>query len=237
MKPSNNKVPKHIGIILDGNRRFSKRLMMKPWKGHEFGAKKVEKLFEWCREFNIKELTLYAFSLENFYRPKKEFCYLMNLFKKELKKLLNDKKVDKYKIKIRFIGRIHMFDKDLQKLIKKVMDKTKNYGNYIVNIAMAYGGRQEVIDAVMKIAYNLKKGRLRLEDINEEVFSKNLYLELKDKINTLEPSLIFHPTKTYIGVQKTGSWRNIIAINFQTNKLILSSLKRCLCKNLCCLLK
>jgi len=199
MKPSNNKVPKHIGIILDGNRRFSKRLMMKPWKGHEFGAKKVEKLFEWCREFNIKELTLYAFSLENFYRPKKEFCYLMNLFKKELKKLLNDKKVDKYKIKIRFIGRIHMFDKDLQKLIKKVMDKTKNYGNYIVNIAMAYGGRQEVIDAVMKIAYNLKKGRLRLEDINEEVFSKNLYLDS-------EPQLI---------IRTGGEKRTSNFLNFQ----------------------
>ena len=63
-------VPKHIGIILDGNRRFAKKLMLKPWKGHEWGAKKVEKLFEWCRELDIKELTLYTFSLENLNRPK-----------------------------------------------------------------------------------------------------------------------------------------------------------------------
>src|SRR3989344_241599 len=76
----NSKVPKHIGIILDGNRRFARKLMLKPWKGHEWGAKKVEKLVTWCEELGIKELTLYAFSLENFNRPKEEFNYLMNLF-------------------------------------------------------------------------------------------------------------------------------------------------------------
>ena len=72
---------------MDGNRRFSKRLMMKPWLGHEWGAKKVEKLLNWCKEYGIKELTLYAFSLENFDRPKKEFNYLMNLFKEEFTRL------------------------------------------------------------------------------------------------------------------------------------------------------
>ncbi|MBU2633869.1 MAG: di-trans,poly-cis-decaprenylcistransferase [Nanoarchaeota archaeon] len=176
MKPTKNQVPKHVGLILDGNRRFSKKLMMKPWKGHEFGARKVEKLFDWCKELSIKELTLYAFSLENFYRPKKEFDYLMNLCKKEFKCLLKDKRLDESKIKVRFIGRIQMFDKELQKLMKEVMDKTKNNNNYVVNFAMAYGGRQEVIDAVMKIGDKLKKGKLKLEDINEDVFSKNLYI-------------------------------------------------------------
>ena len=73
-------VPRHVGIILDGNRRFSKKLMLKPWKGHEYGAKKIESLLEWCKELNIKEITLYCFSIENFNRPKKEFNYLMNLF-------------------------------------------------------------------------------------------------------------------------------------------------------------
>ena len=67
----------HIGIILDGNRRFAKRLMKEPWKGHEWGARKVEKLFDWCKELNIREITLYAFSVENFNRPKIEFDYLM----------------------------------------------------------------------------------------------------------------------------------------------------------------
>ena len=71
------KVPKHVGIILDGNRRFAKRLMIKPWMGHEWGIEKVEKLFEWCKELDVKELTLYAFSIQNFNRPKNEFDYLI----------------------------------------------------------------------------------------------------------------------------------------------------------------
>ena len=176
MESTNNNVPRHIGIILDGNRRFSKRLMMKPWKGHEFGAKKVEALFKWCHEYNIRELTLYSFSIENFYRPKREFDYLMKLFKKELNKIIKDKRLEKYQIRVRFIGRIQMFDKELQRLIHIVMENTKKYEKHTINMAMAYGGRQEVIDAVMKIASDLKKGKLRLEDINEDLFSKNLYL-------------------------------------------------------------
>ena len=82
MEPSNNEVPKHVGIILDGNRRFAKKLMLKPWKGHEWGYEKVRNLFEWCKEYRVMELTLYAFSIENFDRPKEEFDYLMNLFNK-----------------------------------------------------------------------------------------------------------------------------------------------------------
>src|SRR3989338_1986862 len=109
MRYINSKVPKHIGIILDGNRRFSKRLMMKPWKGHEWGAKKVEMLFNWCKELGIKEITLYAFSVENFNRPKEEFGYLMNLFRIEFNRLIKDNsKVHKNRIRINFIGRLWM---------------------------------------------------------------------------------------------------------------------------------
>ncbi len=183
MRGSNNKVPKHIGIILDGNRRFSKRLMVKPWKGHEYGAKKIEKLLEWCKELGIKELTLYAFSIENFNRPKKEFDYLMNLFRKEFSRLKDDKRIHENKIRINIIGRIHMFPKMVQESMNEVMEKTKDYKDYIINFAMAYGGRTEVIDAAKKIAEMVKNGKLNVEDINEEVFSKNLYF--KD-----EPDLI-----------------------------------------------
>ena len=95
--------PKHIAIILDGNRRFAKRLMAKPWEGHEFGAKKVAKLLKWCMELGVKELTLYAFSLENFHRPRKEFNYLMKLFRDAFEKArhnreIHDKKIDISKI-------------------------------------------------------------------------------------------------------------------------------------------
>lgn len=177
-----NKVPKHIAIILDGNRRFSKRLMIKPWKGHEWGAKKVEKLFDWCKELGIKELTLYSFSVQNFNRPKKEFDYLMNLFKKEFEKLKDDPRIHENKIRINVIGRIWMFPKDVQDRMKLIMEKTKSYNEHIINFAMAYGGREEVIDATRKIAEQIKKGELDIDQINEETFSKNLYMNDEPEI-------------------------------------------------------
>ena len=178
-----NKVPKHIGIILDGNRRLARRLMLKPYKGHEWGAKKVEKLFDWCKELGVREITLYSFSVENFNRPKEEFDYLMKLFKKEFDRLKNDKRLDEDKVRINFIGRIWMFPKELQETMHELMEKTKNYDNYIVNFAMAYGGRAEVIDAVKKIAEQVKKDKIDVNSINEESFSRNLYI-------TDEPDLI-----------------------------------------------
>ncbi|MCD4666201.1 di-trans,poly-cis-decaprenylcistransferase [archaeon] len=169
------KVPKHIGIILDGNRRFAKRLMLKPWMGHEWGSKRVEKLFEWCVELDIKELTLYALSLDNMKRPKKEFDYLMDVFRKEIGALIDDKRLDDNKIKINFIGRLWLLPKNLQNLMDKVVEKTKDYDKHVINIALAYGGKAEVIDAAKKIAEQVRLGKLNVDDINERTFSKNLY--------------------------------------------------------------
>lgn len=183
MKPTEGKVPKHIAIIMDGNRRFSKRLMMKPWKGHEWGAKKVEKLVDWCKDFGVKEMTLYAFSVENFNRPKKEFDYLMNLFIDSFDKMKDDKRIYESKIKINIIGRIWMFPQEVQMRMKDIMEKTKDHDQYTINFAMAYGGRTEVIDATKKIAEQVKQGKINVEDINEECFSRNLY-------NPDEPELI-----------------------------------------------
>ena len=176
MKPTTSLVPRHLGIILDGNRRFSKRLMAKPWKGHEWGARKLEKLLEWVSEYGIKELTLYAFSIENFDRPKREFNYLMKLFEKEFSKLLKEERIHKEKIRINFIGRIWMFPKKVRDKMYKLMDITQNYNKFIVNFAMAYSGRAEILDATMKIAEEVEEGRLNVNEINEEVFEKNLYL-------------------------------------------------------------
>jgi tritrans,polycis-undecaprenyl-diphosphate synthase [geranylgeranyl-diphosphate specific] len=176
MKMKKNKVPNHIGVILDGNRRFSRKLMMKPWKGHEWGVKKVEKLLEWASELEIKELTLYAFSYENFNRPKKEFEYLMDLFRKSFDKMKVDPRIHDKKIKINVIGRTWMFPKDIQEKMKEVMDLTSKYDSYIVNFAMAYGGRAEVIDAVKKISEQVKEGSITIDEINEETFSRCLYM-------------------------------------------------------------
>ncbi len=167
---------KHIGIILDGNRRFSKKIMKAPWKGHEYGAKKLKNLVEWCKELDIKELTLYAFSMQNFNRPKEEFDHLMRIFKENFEKLKDDKKIDEYGIKIRVIGRIHLFPKDVYEAMKHIMEKTKNNSNYIINFAMAYGGQEEIIDAIKKIGRKIDSGELKTEDINKEIVNKNLYM-------------------------------------------------------------
>lgn len=172
-----NKVPKHIAIILDGNRRFSKRLMMKPWKGHEWGAQKVEKLFDWCVELGIKELTLYCFSIENFNRPKIEFDHLMHLFSEEFEKIKTREDIHKNKVCINFIGRLNMFPEDVQNRMNHLMDMTKDYDNYTINFAMGYGGRAEIIDAVKQLAEKVKTGAVDIEKINEEIFSKELYTD------------------------------------------------------------
>ena len=177
-------VPKHISIILDGNRRYAKKLGMHPWKGHEYGVKKLGQLLEWCRELGIKELTLYSFSTENFNRTKTEKDFLLNIFKQEFNKLKYKEEIYKNKIRINVIGRLHMFPKDIQKSIKEIMKKTKNHNNFIVNFAMAYGGRQEIVDAFRNIIKHSKK--LKPNQINEKLITNNLYLKN-------EPDLVIRP--------------------------------------------
>jgi tritrans,polycis-undecaprenyl-diphosphate synthase [geranylgeranyl-diphosphate specific] len=166
----------HIGIILDGNRRFAKKLMKQPWKGHEEGAKRVEELFDWCKELGIKELTLYCFSLENFKRTKEEVEFLMSLFRKEFERLGNDKRIEKDKVRINFIGQKELLGKDLQELMNQIEKKTREHNNFILNFAIAYSGRQEILSAVKSL---VKSGK----EINEENFTESLLL--KD-----EPDLI-----------------------------------------------
>lgn len=173
-------VPKHIGIILDGNRRFAKRLMLKPWKGHEWGAEKFRKFLEWSFELGIEEITAYVFSIQNFQRPKEEFDVLMNIFKQEAQRLLEPKNLEELKAretKIRYIGRLWMLPSDLQELAHKIMDVTKNNRKRAINFAMAYGGREEIIDAVRAIAEEAKEGKLDPSKIDEKVISSHLWLD------------------------------------------------------------
>lgn len=168
--------PKHIGIILDGNRRFAKRLMMKPWEGHKLGFEKLKKLFQWCKELDIKELTLYCFSMQNFNRPKREFDFLMKIFDEALKEALTNEDIHKNRIRIKVIGRWRLFPENVQEGIKKVMEATKDYDNYQVNLAMAYGGREEVTDCIRKIARKIKAGKIDPEKVDENVINENIYL-------------------------------------------------------------
>jgi tritrans,polycis-undecaprenyl-diphosphate synthase [geranylgeranyl-diphosphate specific] len=171
----NNMMPKHIGIILDGNRRFAKKLMLQPWKGHEWGAKKVEALFDWCKELGIREMTLYAFSMQNFNRPKEEFDYLMKTFLEFFEKAKTNKKIHTNRIAIRFMGRIELFPKEVHDKMVELMDATKGYSDYVVNFAMAYGGREEMVDAIKKIGRRIESGEISDKEITEELVAKSLY--------------------------------------------------------------
>lgn len=171
-----DKLPRHVALILDGNRRFAKRLNLDPWKGHEWGEKKVQKVLDWAKESGVKELTFYAFSLQNFNRPKVEFDYLMKLFLEAAKKLLNDERLEENNIKIRFIGRISLFPSDVQEFMKRLMEKTKDNSGYVINFAMAYGGREELVDSFKKIYPKIKSGEVGIKDIDEALINDNLYM-------------------------------------------------------------
>jgi tritrans,polycis-undecaprenyl-diphosphate synthase [geranylgeranyl-diphosphate specific] len=160
----------HVGIILDGNRRYAKNLGKNPWEGHKEGAKRIEDLFNWCLELNVKELTLYCFSTENFKRSNKEVNFLMQLFKREFKKLGKDKRIIKNGIKIKFIGDREKLDKELRDIINNLEEKTKENTNFKVNFAIAYSGRQEILSAIKKLVKEKK-------EINEANFENCLWLK------------------------------------------------------------
>lgn len=170
-----NQVPEHVAIIMDGNRRFATELGLPPDTGHLFGRDKLEEVLEWCFELQIKNLTVYAFSTENFERDSSEVKTLMDLCKEELKRASKDSRMHKNQVRIRVLGRLETLPKDIAKSAQYVMDETKDYDKHSFNIALAYGGREEIIRAIQKIAGDVKEGSLKIEDIQEPIVSKYLY--------------------------------------------------------------
>lgn len=168
--------PKNIAIILDGNRRYARKIGMQPWQGHSFGAEKVEDLLKWCRDLGIKELTLYSFSMDNFKRPEREKKAIFELFKKNFEKLEKDDRLMKNGIKVKFIGRINMFPKKIEEKMRSLMEKTKNNDKFTVNFAMAYSGKAEITDSVRKIINKINNKEINIGNINEDLIKNNLYL-------------------------------------------------------------
>ncbi|MCJ7731977.1 polyprenyl diphosphate synthase [Candidatus Bathyarchaeota archaeon] len=167
--------PNHIGVIMDGNRRWAKQRDMIPWEGHWEGADKTEQFLDWCLELNVKTITLYSFSTENFKRDPEEVAELFKLFENTLERVIKSDIIHKNKVRIRAIGRIETLPESLQELIKRVEDSTKDYDKFYLNIAIAYGGRAEIVDAVRVIAEKVKLGELEPKDIDEQVIEANLY--------------------------------------------------------------
>lgn len=171
----NGETPSHIALILDGNRRWALERGYNPWIGHRFGAEKVDELLNWCLELGIKIITLYVFSTENFKRPNREVEELFKLLKEKGLQYLKDERIHKHRVRIKVIGRKDLIPQDVREVLEKLEEATHDYSNFFVNIAVAYGGRAEIVDATKSIASKVLKGELKIEDINEQVIEKNLY--------------------------------------------------------------
>jgi undecaprenyl diphosphate synthase len=165
-----NKIPNHLGIILDGNRRWAAEKGLPAFEGHRRGEEKVEKVINWCKDRGVKVLTLFVFSTENWKRSKTEVGYLMKLLKKALDKK-NIEKFHKEGIRIKVIGLRNKLAKDFQKSIKEVEDLTRNNKEMTVNFALSYGGRAEIMEAIK----NIIKKRIPPEKITEDIVSQNLW--------------------------------------------------------------
>jgi len=167
--------PEHIAIILDGNRRWAINHSLNPNMGHYYGADRTEKMLRWCLDLGVKTITLYAFSTENFNRSEEEVAELMHLFEEKLQEILKNDDIHKHKVKVKFIGRLNLLPEEIQGTIERVEEATKDYDRHFLNLAIAYGGRAEIVDATRMIAWEVKEERLLPEDIDEKVFEQYLY--------------------------------------------------------------
>ncbi len=167
--------PEHIAIILDGNRRWASERLLNPWVGHHQGADKIQDLLKWCLDLGVKSITLFAFSTENFQRPLEEVSEIMKIVEEKLHEILEDEQIHRHKVRVKVIGRLSLLPKSVQEIVRKVEETTKDYDEHFLNVALAYGGRAEIVDATRKIARKVEKGKLNPEGIDERVFESHLY--------------------------------------------------------------
>jgi|SRR5579875_288615 len=168
-------VPTHIAIILDGNRRWASNKSADRVLGHIAGANTAEELLEWCHEIGIETITLYLLSTENLERSAEELNELFELFRDRLTKLLFDERITRFKIRVKALGRLELLTPELRDVLQKIEEKTAGYSDAFLNIAIAYGGRAEIVDSVKKIAQLVKEGKLAPEEINQKTIEKSLY--------------------------------------------------------------
>jgi len=171
----NDKLPHHIAIIMDGNGRWAKKKSLSRIRGHIKGIDAVREVVTACRELGIKILTLYAFSVENWKRPKEEVSTLMTLLKeyllKEVAEMLQNN------IRLLAIGRLEDLPSDVQQTLRETMKKTENRTGMILNLALSYGGRSEILQAVQRILRDCQKGKMIPEEINFQKFSDYLWTQ------------------------------------------------------------
>ena len=173
MEFNKENMPKHIAIIMDGNRRWAKQRGKNASFGHKEGAKTLEKIVRYANKIGLRYITVYAFSTENWKRAEDEVKALMML----LQNYLDDysKRADTENIRVKILGDITVLSSGMQKSILRCMERTKDNTGVTFNIALNYGGRDEIIKAVKKIAEDVKEGKVNIGDIDEDMISNNLY--------------------------------------------------------------
>ncbi|MBL7147912.1 MAG: di-trans,poly-cis-decaprenylcistransferase [Nanoarchaeota archaeon] len=172
MKSSDNKLPTHIAIQMDGNRRWGRKNKKNPLEGHKQGATTLKNISKYCKEKGIKILTVYALSTENLKRSKEELTFHFKLHKKYIKeKILDSDEFVKNKIKFQVLGRKELLPKDEQELIREAEEKTKDFSDYIFNVCLAYNGQDEIVDATKKIIEN----GIKPEDVTRDIIKQHLY--------------------------------------------------------------
>jgi len=174
-KVKEGRIPRHVAIIMDGNRRWARKLEKPPWYGHFFGSQKLEEILDWCMEIGIRTLTVYAFSTENFKRSSDEVNALMKLFDDKFRELLHDERVHKHKVRINVIGRRELLPENVRNAVEAVEAATRKYNDYFFNLAIAYGGRSEITDAVRDIIRDIQEGKIKPEDVDEDLIKRYLY--------------------------------------------------------------
>ncbi len=183
MEFNQENMPKHIGIIMDGNRRWAKEKGKPVSYGHKEGAKTLEKIVRYANKIGLDYITVYAFSTENWKRAEEEVKSLMIL----LQNYLDDyaKRADTENIRVKILGDISLLSRGMQKSIQNCMERTKNNTGVTFNIALNYGGRDELIRATRKIAELAKNNEIQLEDISEETIQDNLYTKGQPDLDLL----------------------------------------------------
>jgi tritrans,polycis-undecaprenyl-diphosphate synthase [geranylgeranyl-diphosphate specific] len=168
-------VPHHLGLIMDGNRRFAHDHGLLTEEGHLKGKDKLEELLNWCLEVDVRILTVYALSTENLQRSDAEVTQLMDLFAKSFQDIAHDARVHKHRIHVAAIGNRSVLRPDVVAAIDMAEAATKEYSDYFYNVAIAYGGREEIVRAIRRLATQVAAGELRPEEIDDRKVSENLY--------------------------------------------------------------
>jgi tritrans,polycis-undecaprenyl-diphosphate synthase [geranylgeranyl-diphosphate specific] len=168
-------MPEHVAVILDGNRRWAAGHALPSILGHEKGAKTGEEFLNWALDLNIKTITVYAFSTENYKREGNEVQEVLNLIERQLKLLETNPRLHENRVRVKALGRTELLPDSLREILERIEKTTSNYDQHYLNIAIAYGGRAEIVDAARKIGRDIEHGKLLSDQIDENIFRDYLY--------------------------------------------------------------